>query len=143
HILSDHQTTEDSLYTKSMRTFVSLDLEMIPFLKHEIWERFSLNGQIAMNDDAIAAGRKNYDRQDQSFTLGVNWYPFYAPYTLSSIYFYLGTYFRARQSKLRSDFYAYKGNYTLFSLPVFRAGLRYIFENQLSSGFIGSLETVN
>lgn len=140
-IVSDHQTTEDTSYSKNARYALNLDLEVIPFLKHEIWERFTVNGQLSMSDDALGVGSRNFDRKDQSFTLGVNWYPFYAPYTISVINLYMGTYFRAGQSKLRSELYEDKGNYTLMSMPGFRVGLRYTFKSQVSLRFIGSVES--
>ncbi|HLT23109.1 MAG TPA: hypothetical protein VKZ84_06690, partial [Bacteriovoracaceae bacterium] len=141
-MVSDHQTKEDTTYTKSNRYAINVDFEVVPVLKHEIWERFTINGQFSTTDDAIGIGARNFDRTDQSFTLGVNWYPFYAPYRVSAINLYVGTFFRAGQSKLRSEIYDEKANYTLLSIPGFRVGLRYTFKNKVSLRFIGSVETV-
>lgn len=142
-IVSDNQTEEDTTYTKSARHNLSVDFEVTPLLKHDLWERFTLNAQISMSDDAIGVGSRNFDRQDQSFTMGVNWYPFFAPYTVSVLNLYLGTYFRAGQTKLRSELYEDKGNYTLSSIPGFRFGLRYTFKNGVALRFIGSVESTS
>lgn len=140
-IISDHQSKDDAVYSKSNRFALNLDLEFIPVLKHEIWERLTINAQLSSADDAIGVGSRNYDRADQSFTLGANWYPFYAPYTVSAINLYVGTYFRAGRSEISSSLYDNKGNYTLLSIPGFRVGLRYTFKNRVSLRVIGSMET--
>lgn len=140
-ILSDHESSKDQLYSKSNRFALSFDFEFVPVLKHEIWERFTINAQLSSSDDSIGVDNRNYDRKDQSFTLGANFYPFYAPYTVSVINLYLGTYFRAGQSKLNSSQYVGEGNYTLWSIPGFRLGLRYTFKNSVSLRFTGSVET--
>lgn len=140
-IISDHQSKEDVTYSKSNRFALNLDLEFVPILKHEFWERLTINAQLSTTDDAIGVENRNYDRVDQSFTLGANWYPFYAPYTVSAINLYVGTYFRAGRSEIRSDLYDNSGNYTLLSIPGFRVGLRYTFKNRVSLRIIGSMET--
>ena len=142
-IVSNHQTDTDKTYQKSSRYAVNADLEFVPMVKHPLWERFAINVQGTLTDDAIGLAGRNFDRNDQSFTMGVNWFPFFAPYTEKVANFYLGTYFRAGYSKMRSSVYDEKGNYTLMSIPGFRAGLRYTFRNKVSLRVIGNIETVS
>lgn len=141
--LSDNQTSTDTNYQKSSRYSISAELEFVPMVKHPLWERFAINAQGTINDDAVGLAGKNFDRNDQSFTMGLNWFPFFAPYAEKVINIYLGTYFRAGYSKMRSSFYDEKANYTLMSIPAFRAGLRYTFRNKVSLRMVGSIETAS
>lgn len=140
--LNDAQTDSDTNYKRDSRYSTELDFEATPFLKHETLERFTLNGTIRLNHTAFEANSYNADLEERSVTIGANWYPLYAPYAVESAVIILGTYFRTGLAAAESPTLGEKANYTLFSLPGIRAGMKYLMRNNFGIRLIVSMETL-
>lgn len=140
--LTDSQTDSDSNYKRSSRYSTEVDFEVTPFLKHESLERFTLNSTLRLNHTAFEASSYNADLEERSITIGANWYPLYAPHTVESPVILLGTYFRTGLAEATAPTVNEKGNYTLYSLPGIRAGMKYLMRNNFGIRLILSMETL-
>ena len=140
---NDAQTEKDAAYRRDGRYSVDLDFEGVPFLKHETLERFTLNTSFRINKTAFESEDKNAALDEMSFTAGINWYPLYSPYAVESPAIFLGTYIRSGWASVESPSANEKSNYTLLSLPGFRAGMKYNFKNNVGLRVALSMETLN
>lgn len=140
--LTDSQTDTDTNYKRSSRYSTEVDFEATPFLKHETLERFTLNATLRLNHTAFEANSYNADLEERSATIGANWYPLYAPHTVESPVLLLGTYFRTGLATATAPTVNEKANYTLFSLPGIRAGMKYLMRNNFGIRLILSMETL-
>jgi hypothetical protein len=140
--LSDAQNDDDLNYKRQSRYSMELDVEATPFLRHEKFERFTLNGTVRLNQTAFSFDNYNADLSERSLTAGANWYPFYAPYRLETGLLFLGTYFRFGRASATAPSLNEKASYTLYSLPGLRAGLKYMMKSHFGLRLILSLETL-
>ena len=140
--LTDAQTSSDPLYQRDSRHSKELDFEIVPFLKHETLERFTLDGTFRLNYTAFEAGGFNADLNEYSLSLGTNWYPIYAPYVVESPIVYLGTYIRSGFASANSPTPDETANYTVISFPGFRAGFKYYMRNRVGIRIQASMETI-
>jgi len=140
--LSDSQGDDDPLYRRESLYSTELDFEATPFLKHETLERFTLNATFRMNYTAFEAQTYNSDLDEYSLSLGTNWYPLYAPYAVESPIMYLGVYLRSGFASAYAPTPDEKANYTVLSLPGFRAGFKYLLRNHLGIRLQASMETL-
>jgi hypothetical protein len=141
--ISDEQTQKDASYRRDSRYALDLDFEGTPILKHEVLERFTLNATLRLNKSAMESGGYNADVNETSATVGMNWYPLYAPHAIESPAFFLGTYIRSGTASVQAPTINEKANYTVLSLPGFRAGMRYNFKNNLGLRIALSMETLS
>ena len=140
---SDAQTQEDAGYRRDGRYSIEVDFEAIPILKHEVLERFTLNATYRNNKTAFSADNFNASLDENSFSVGLNWYPLFASYAVDSPVVFLGTYIRSGWASARSPSAGEKSNYTILTLPGFRAGLRYNFRNNVGLRISATGETLN
>lgn len=138
---TDAQSKSDPNYRRDGRYSVDVDFEGVPLIKHETFERFTLNATFRSNLSGFEVEGKNASLDEQSFTAGVNWYPLYAPYAVDSPALFFGLYIRSGWGKVEAPSTNEKGNYTVLAAPGVRAGLRYNFKNNF--GFRASLSMEN
>ena len=139
--LTDAQSDSDA-YNRSNQYSIDADLEIVPFLKHETLERFTVTGGLRMNQSAFDAGTANADYEEYSFHLGANWYPVYAPYAQTAPVVYVGTYIRSGLVTAKAPTIAEKANYTVLTMPGFRVGMKYLFRNNFGVRVSLSFETL-
>lgn len=142
HNLTDAQSEDDPTHRRDSRYSTEVDFEVTPFLKHETLERFTLNGTFRLNHTAFEADSFNADLDEYSFTVGANWYPWYAPYAVESPIFVLGAYIRSGWAKAVAPTVDEKANYTVLSLPGLRAGVKYFMRNNWGIRALLSMETM-
>ena len=140
--LTDAQTKNDSGYRKESRYSTEVDFEATPFLRHESLERFTVNTSFRFNHTAFEASGFNANFNEYSFTLGSNWYPWYTPNSIESLVFFMGAYLRSGFGKADVPSTNEKANYSIFSLPGLRVGLKYFMRNNWGLRFIMSFETL-
>lgn len=140
--LNDGQTKDDPLYSRENLYSTEVDFEATPFLRQETLERFTINGTFRLNYTAFEAESFNADLNEYSLSLGTNWYPIYAPYTLVSPILYFGTYIRSGFAKANAPTPNEQANYTIISFPGFRAGFKYIFRNRIGIRLQATMETL-
>jgi hypothetical protein len=141
--LTDGQTKQDSTYRRDNRYAIEVNFEGTPFLKHQILERFTLNASFRSNKSAFADNKTNMDLNENSISVGANWYPVYAPYTINAPVIFLGTFLRSGYGTVEAPTAQEKGNYTVTSIPGFLAGMRYNFKNNFGLRIVGSIETLD
>jgi hypothetical protein len=141
--INDTQTDKDPSYRRDNRFSIDLDFEATPLLKHETLERFTLNATLRSNKTAMDAGNYNADVNETSVSAGLNWYPLYAPHSIEAPAIFLGTYIRSGTASATAPTVNEKANYTVLSLPGFRAGLRYNLKNNIGIRVSLSMETLN
>lgn len=140
--LTDAQTEKDASYRRDGSYAVDFDFEGTPLLKHETLERFTLNASIRMNKTAMETQGRNASVDEISGTVGVNWYPLYAPHALEAPAIFIGTYIRSGTAAVEAPTVAEKANYTVLAMPGFRGGMKYNFKNQIGLRIAFSMETL-
>lgn len=141
--LNDPQTDEDQAGRRDNRYAMELDFEAIPLLKHDTLERFTLNATVRYNQGAFSADNYNAQLNETSFTLGMNWYPLYAPYAIEAPVIFLGAYIRSGWANATATSVDQKANYTVLSMPGVRAGFRYNFRNSVGLRIFASMESLS
>jgi hypothetical protein len=140
--LNESQTEKDAGYRREGRYSVDLDFEATPFLKHETLERFTLNTSFRTNKTAMESNNYNASVDELSLTVGMNWYPLYAPYAIEAPALFFGTYIRSGTASVNAPSANEKANYTVLTLPGFRGGLRYNFRNNVGLKLAFSFESM-
>ncbi len=140
--MTDAQSDRDPLYSRERQYSWESDFEVTPFLRHSELERFTLNAGFRLNYAAFEADAYNADLNEYSLNLGANWYPWYAPYAVESPVVFLGTYIRSGFAKAEAPTANEQANYTVLSLPGFRAGFKYLLRNNVGLRLILSFETL-
>lgn len=140
--LNDTQTDKDTTYQREKRYSTEFDFEVIPFLKHETLERFTLNSSFRLNYTAFEAENFNADLNEYSLSVGANWYPLNAPYATEAPLIFLGTYLRSGFANAVAPTANEKANYTVMSVPGFRAGFKYLLKNRIGIRLVMSMETL-
>lgn len=140
--ISDAQTEKDSGYRRDGRYSVEMEFEAIPLLKHETLERFSVTASYRHNKSAFESSNLNSSLDENSFSLGLNWFPLYASYTIEAPVIYLGVYMRSGWAHVEAPSADEKSNYTLLSLPGVRVGMRYNLKNNFGLRLSASMETL-
>ncbi len=139
---SDAQTEKDAGYRRDGRYSVEAEFEVVPVIKHETLERFTLDATFRTNKTAFEAENKNASLDEISVSAGVNWYPLYAPYVQEAPAIFLGTYIRTGTASVEAVSVDEKANYTLLAMPGFRGGMRYNFKNNVGIRLALSMETL-
>lgn len=139
---NDAQTEKDAGYRRDGRYSIELDFEVIPVIKHETLQRFTVNATYRNNKTAFEAENFNSSLDEHSFSLGINWYPLFASYAIESPVIFLGTYVRSGWASVKAPSAGEESNYTLLTLPGVRAGMRYNFKNNVGLRLSGSMETL-
>jgi hypothetical protein len=140
--LTNSQSDKDPRYARDNRYSMESDFEFIPILKHPTLERVTLNANARLNHTAFKANTFNADLDEYSLSLGANWYPVQAPYTVETPIFLIGAYFRAGYARAHAPTVAEKANYTLLSFPGIRTGFKYLMRNNFGIRLLLSLETL-
>lgn len=140
--ITDAQTERDVGYRRDGRYSIEVELEAIPVLKHETLERFSVTASYRNNKTAFEASNFNSSLDENSFSLGVNWYPVYASYAIEAPVLFLGAYMRSGWAHAEAPSANEKSNYTLLTLPGVRAGMKYNFKNNFGLRLSASMETL-
>lgn len=141
-ILNDSQTDRDTTYRRrGLREFAA-DYEATPFLRHALLERFTVNGTGRITSSAYDNDGRNVDLDMMTVSLGINWYPVHPPYTIKAPLFFLGTYLRSGYARVESPVTKEGAKYGVLSVPAFRAGLRYTFQNNFGLRILASMETL-
>jgi len=141
-ILNDAQTSDDTSYRRDKLYQFALDIEVTPFLKHPILERFTFYASPQITKSAFEVESINLNFDNISIAGGANWYPFHAPYIVYTPLLFLGMYVRYGYSVVESPVTSDAGKYSTFSFPGIRGGLRYIFKNQIGLRIVTSVETL-
>jgi hypothetical protein len=140
--MNDAQTEDDAQYHRDSLYSTEIDFEVTPFLRHEALERFTVDATFRLNYTAFAADAFNADLNEYSLSLGANWYPVYASYVVEAPIFYLGTYLRSGFANANAPTPNEQANYTVLSLPGFRAGFKYLLRNRVGIRLQASMETL-
>ena len=140
--LNDAQTQEDAGYRRDGRYSVELEFEAIPVIKHETLERFSVTASYRHNQSAFEASSFNSSLDENSFSLGLNWYPLYSSYAIEAPVIFLGAYMRSGWAHVEAPSANEKANYTLLTLPGVRVGMKYNFKNNFGLRLSASMETL-
>lgn len=130
-------------YRREERFTFEVDLEFIPFIKHDRFERFTIFGGGRNNRNALEVSNLNANFNDYTFRIGSNWYPFKAPYLIETPLIFIGTFFRTGYGNIEVPEISQKANYTVYSLPAFHAGVKYMFRSHFSARAIASIETLS
>lgn len=141
--ITDVQTESDPRYRREGSYSIDLNFEVIPVLKHETLERFTIDASFRANKSAFETQNLNASLDEYSVSGGVNWYPVYAPYVIEAPNIFLGTYIRSGFAAVKSPTANQKSNYTLLSLPGVRLGMLYNFNSKLGLRIAASMETLN
>lgn len=139
---TDAQTEKDPGYRRDGRYSVELDFEGTPLLKHEVLERFTLNGTFRINKTAMESENRNASVDELSLSAGINWYPLYPPHAIEAAAVFVGTYIRSGTASVEAPSVDEKSNYTLLTLPGLRAGVKYNFLNKVGLRIAINLETM-
>ena len=140
--MNDTQTDSDPSYRRqSLRSF-SGDFEVVPLIGHKTLERFTLNGTMRLNNSAFKTSGVNADFNEYSFSIGGNWYPFYAPYAFEKPVFFVGAFLRSGQARVEAPSINQSANYTVLSFPGIRIGYKYLLKNNFGMRLSLSLETL-
>jgi hypothetical protein len=140
--LSEDQTEKDPRYRREGSYSAETELEAVPFLKHDVLERFTLTGGIRMNRTAFASRNYNARLDELSLTAGANWFPIYAPYAYEAPVIFLGLYVRNGGASAEAPSVDEQANYTVLALPGVRGGLKYNFKNNVGLRIAFSMETL-
>lgn len=140
--MTDAQTDKDSQYRRDKRYSTEVDFEATPLLKHPTLESITLNGTFRLNQTAFAANSVNADLDEKSFSLGANWYPYYAPYSIEVPVLFVGAYMRSGMARAKFPSTNETANYTVYSLPGLRAGFKFLMRNNFGLRLLVSLETL-
>lgn len=140
--LTDSQTEKDS-YRRSNRRSFEILFEGIPFLKHTTLERFSIEGGIRQSQSAFSDSNYNIATNETSFSLGLNWYPTFTPYTVEAMVLFFGIYLRRGIVDASISSQADSGKFTLTSSPGLKAGVKYNLRNNFGFRLLFNLENQN
>lgn len=140
--LTDAQTEKDTAYRRDSRYSMELGLEVVPIIKHPTLERFTLDASFRVNKTAISNNNLNADVNETSVALGANWYPLYNSYTVEAPLVFLGAFIRSGYANVTSPSANEKANYTVLSIPGFRAGFRYLMRNQFGIKVVATMESI-
>jgi hypothetical protein len=140
---TDSQESEDAVTKRTQRFTVGANFELVPFLRHPKLERFTLDIGGRVNKNAFEYGGTNAHYNEVSGSLGANWYPLYAPYTVQAPVLFLGTYIRTGTANAMGVRSNEKANYTVYSFPGFRGGLKYMIKSNFGLRIAVSMETLN
>lgn len=139
---TDAQTEKDPGYRRDGRYSVELDFEGTPLIRHEVLERFTLNGTFRINKTALESESRNASVDELSLSAGLNWYPLYPPHAIEAAAVFVGTYIRSGTASVEAPSVDEKSNYTLLTLPGLRAGIKYNFLNKVGLRIAVNLETM-
>lgn len=140
--LNDTQTKNDVNFRRDSRYSVDFDFEGVPFLKHETLERFTLNASVRSNKTATEQNRLNASIDEVSGTVGVNWYPVYAPYVIEAPLIFVGTFIRSGTAFVEAPTNNEKATYTVLGAPGIRGGMKYNFKNNFGLRVLLSFESL-
>ena len=140
--LTDSQTEKDAYRRSSRRSFEVL-YEGIPFLKHPSLERFSIEGGIRQSQSAFSESNYNIATNETSFSLGLNWYPTFSPYTVEAMVLFFGLYLRRGVVDASITSQSDSGKFTLTSSPGLKAGVKYNMRNNFGFRLLFNLENQN
>jgi hypothetical protein len=140
--LTDAQNQKDSNFRRDGNYSIEGEFEATPFLKHETLERFTLFGSVRQNRSAFQAQNRNVSLDELSVSAGINWYPVYPAHAFGAPGLFFGTYIRTGFASAQAVSAKEKANYTVLTLPGFRAGMRYNFRNNLGLRIAFSVETL-
>jgi hypothetical protein len=129
--VSDQQTEKDTGYRREGNYSVEGEFEGVPLLKHETLERFTLFGTVRTNKTAFEVENKNAKVDEVSFSVGTNWYFLYPSFTYEAPAMFLGAYLRSGTAHVEAPSVNEKANYTVLTLPGFRAGMKYNFRSNV------------
>lgn len=141
-LLSDAQTEEDLRYRREGLYEIGGDFEITPFLKHETLEHFTFNVSALNTQSAFASSGVNLDFNNLSMSVGANWYPLYKPYIIQAPLLFIGTYLRSGFANVSSPVTRDAAKYSTYAFPGFRAGLKYVFRNNVGLRIVASMETL-
>lgn len=141
--ITDAQSDSDTTYRRSGLYSLEFDFEGVPIFGHPTLERFSLNGGVRLNKSAMEAGGSNTSLDEISGVFGLNWYPVYSPSVVEAPTVFMGAYLRSGTATVEAPEVDQKANYTLLSVPGFRAGMRYNFKNKFGLRVALTMESLN
>lgn len=139
--LTNDQAPSDS-YRRENLYSTELQLEAVPILKHESFERFTIDAGFRSNKSAFESTNYNLSMDEISFNAGLNWYPLYSPYAVEAPALFVGTYMRTGTADIKSSTVNQKGKYTVYSLPGVRAGMKFNFKNNIGLRIAFGVETL-
>jgi hypothetical protein len=140
--ITDPQTEKDS-YRRSSRRSFELLFEGIPFLKHPSLERISIEGGLRQSQSAFSDSNFNVGTNETSFSLGMNWFPTFAPYTVEAMVLFFGVSLRRGIVDASIASQADNGKYTVTSSPGLKVGVKYNLKNNFGFRFLLNLENQN
>ena len=121
--LNDPETTEQSKYD------IELAVESYILKNYQSLKDFSLEGSVRRAKDSYYGGVLNVRSTEYSLAGQLNWYPFLEPAVINENIYYVGIYTRYGIARLNNISTNEEGNYQVFTLPGFKIGLKYNFDN--------------
>jgi hypothetical protein len=140
--LTDAQTQKDANFRRDGNYSIEGEFEGTPLTGHETLERFTLLGAIRNNRSALSAQNRNASLDELSVSLGMNWYPVYAPHAFEAPALFVGTFIRSGTASVNAVSVREKANYTVLTLPGIRMGMKYNFRNDVGLRIFFSMETL-
>lgn len=134
--LNDNETTESNKYD------FELGYEHFPFKLSRKLKDFTFQYSFRRAQDAYFGGLLNVRQTEYSFAGHLNWYPYYKPTVINANILYFGIYTRFGLATASNDSTDEKGNYQLFTLPGFRTGIKYNFDNSFGLRMTASYENI-
>lgn len=134
--INDSQTTEQSKYD------FELGLEGYFFNALRSLDKFTMEFSVRNSKDAFFGGDLNARSNEYSVATHFNWYPFRRPSTINANIIYFGILSRFGIASLSNITSEEVGTYQVFTLPGFRAGLKYNFDNSYGFRVTGGYENI-
>jgi hypothetical protein len=134
--VNDTETKESSKYD------IELGYESFLFKKVRSLKTFTLQVSGRRAQDSYYGGSLNVAQTEYSLAGHLNWYPFYDATVVDANIVFFGALFRYGMATARNNSTGENGNYQVFTLPGFRAGVKYNFKNSIGVRLVGSYESI-
>lgn len=139
----NNENREDPDTTEQSRFDIEASFEGYVLKELERFEKITFELSARRAQDAFAGESLNVRSTEFSLATHLNWYPFYNPNIIHRHIIFLGIHYRYGSSLLENETSDESGNYTLTTLPGFRLGLKYHFENTFGYRLVAGFENIN
>ncbi len=121
--VNDPETTEQSKFD------LEFGVENYSFKNFKTMQNFTWEYSGRRAVDAYFGGVLNVQSIEYSAAIGLNWYPFSLPTTIEKNIIYLSILTRYGIARLSNNTTDEEGNYQVYTIPGFRAGVKYNLRN--------------
>lgn len=139
--INDSTTTADTTTSSQLTRDLAVGLEYFLGTRYKKLDHFSIEGEFRRGQAIAAAGTYNATVTSTTFGANAFWYPFTYPTELEKNLVFLGLGFKKGNASLATSRSSQDYSVTVF--PVFEAGIRYHFANNIGLRLMSSLESFN